>query len=537
MSTDDYTFLIDGVILNKTELLGEAGQTSILDLIPTLLHQFGVKETLALLRGPFSGAILDRRARVLYSFGNQTGESAAFAHRDATGPTLSNSFDIMMRMLREAGAPITFDEHAASVMLSYGFMIDDHTFAQEITRIAPGCVISIDLEGGALNTEVYWSLKNDVACSVSTIVEAVSELDRLFRRAVKRCFDKDIEYGYGRHLVDLSGGMDARMVNIVARDLGYSSITNVTYSESRTTENRYAMRLAKQLGNDCLYHPMDGGRSALAPEQNLRLNSGMAFYSGITGGAFVLKSLNFTEFGLEHTGQIGDAVIGTFLSSPERRPPAPGTGAFSKVNTYPRNLHDAVDEELFIMSTRVFRGAMSSHLLRQHFTFAVSPYSDVDLLDFMFSLPLEWRIGHKIFALWIKSCYPGALAVPTTRLLPFRVNPVRHVQLFARKATGVLSRRAQNWLGQRNIPGSVAISRLGNSMNPLESWYAVNPKFRELVLDSSQKAREIPANDALQESLRKSFGKSSSIWDKVLGVTAVAMYEMYFAAFERQASA
>lgn len=533
VSSESYALLIDGVILNKAELLVEYGHTSLVKMIEALIREHGIQKTLAKLRGPFSGAVLDRPAQVLHSFGNQTGESAAFFYAGVNGPIFSNSFDSIMRILKHSNIPISFDQHAALMMLSYGFMIDDHTFATEIRRVAPGSVTSCDFRLGESTSETYWSLKNVTLGGVDSIEEAVDQLDQLFRQAVKRCFEKDLEYGFQRHLVDLSGGLDARMVNVVARDLGYASITNVTYSESKTPENRYAVRVATQLGNDCIYHPLDGGRSALNPEQNLRLNSGMAFYSGITGGAFLLKSLNFTEFGLEHTGQIGGPVVGTYATSLTRHPPAPGAGAYSRVNIYPVDMQWD-DEELFLMNTRAFRGSTSSHLLRQHFTFAVSPYSDVDLLDFMFSLPLKWRLNHKLFALWIQRCYPWALDVPSTRFLPFRVDPVRSTILFARKAMGAVARRAQNWLDQRGIPGSTTLSKLGFSMNPVESWFAVNAELRKIVEDSRQLAAKIPANRELQDSFDRSFGKRSATWDKLLAVTVVTMHSMYFSDNQEQ---
>lgn len=525
--TEEYALLVDGVILNKVELFAKTGKDSVPELVGELVHTLGIQQALACLRGPFSGAVLDRRKRVLYAFANQTGESAAFSYSWPVGPLLSNGFDLMMRIARAANLPVTFDEHAALVMLTYGFMIDDHSFAREVTRIGPGAFASFDLDEGHSVKERYWSLSAGEMCDIRTIDEAVVELDRLFRRAVERCFNKDLEYGYARHLVDLSGGLDARMVNVVARDLGFGAITNISYSESQSDEHRYTIRLAAQLGNDCLYHPMDGGRSVLSPEENLRLNSGLAFYSGITGGHFVLRSLNVQEFGLEHTGQIGGAVVGTYLTGAARRPPTAGAGAYSHVNNYPAELEED-DAEIFFMNTRAFRGSTSTHVLRQHFTYAVSPYSDVELLQFAFSLPLEWRLKHKLFARWVKNCYPSALAVPTTRFLPLKSSYLRNVALFVRKAVGVLSRRAQGWLQAKRLHSPRFLARLGYSMNPLESWYANNSDFRSVIDDSREAARSIDASPELAASLDRSFGPKGSMWDKVLGVTVVTMYSMYF---------
>lgn len=522
-----YAFLIDGIILNKAELFGATGCSTVPELFESLVAERGADGALASLRGVFSGVILDRQSRMAYTFGNQTGESAAFAHAGTAPWIISSGFDLIMRLLKQAGVSTTFDEHGAQVMLSYGFMIDNHTFAEEIKRVSPGAVLSLRLNDGDAREVAYWRLRVDRPCEAATMEEAVERVDQLFRQAVARCFDKDLEYGYERHLVDISGGMDARMVNVVAKDLGYDRITNITYGQSTSDERRYSVRLAVQLGNDHLFHSMDGGRAAVHPEDNLRLNSGMAFYSGITGGKFMLGSLNFDTFGLEHTGQLGGAVIGTYATSADRRAPAAGAGAYSKINTYPKRI-EADDEELFMMNTRAFRGSTSTHLLRQHFTFAVSPYSDVDLLDFVFSLPVEWRMGHKLFSLWAKSCYPASLIVPTTRFLPAAVSPVRNGSLFVRKATGVLSRGVLNRMRSRNLPGKGVLTRLSYSMNPLESWYEQNAEFRNLIETSQERARALPGSLGFTESLMRAFGESATMDDMVMGVTVVAMYDMYF---------
>lgn len=524
---ENYGLLLDGVILNKAELFRSTGTKTLSALILSLIREEGVSGALKALRGPFSGALLERDTRHLHLFGNQTGESAAFVYRGSAGLVASNSFNLIMRLVDSAGLSCTFDEHAALVMLTYGFMVDDHTFAEEVSRVGPGKVLTIDLDSGNESKTTYWQLGPNTAKQTGCFDDAVREVDRLFRASVGRCFDKDLEYGYSRHLVDLSGGMDARMVNIVARDLGYSPITNITYSESRSDEARYSMQLASYLGHDCLYHPMDGGHSVLSPEDNLRLNSGTAFYSGITGGKFVLQSLDFSEFGLEHTGQLGGAVIGTYAHSLDRRPPSPGAGAYSRINRYPASV-EGLDEELFIMNTRGFRGSTSSHLLRSHFTVAVSPYSDVELLDFMFSLPVEWRMNHKMFVRWVEGYYPDALRVPTTRLLPFWSAPARNATLVLKKAVGAGSRMTQTWMNRHHIPGASALSPLAWSMNPLESWFVGNAELRALVGSYQEVSESLQLGDELRRSLRKSFSGAGSITDSMLAVTVVAMYSMYF---------
>lgn len=67
------------------------------------------------------------------------------------------------------------------------------------------------MKDGSKEITQYYSLDNSHVKQDMTAEDAVELIDRYFRQAVKREFDKDKEYGY-EHLVDLSGGLDSRMV-------------------------------------------------------------------------------------------------------------------------------------------------------------------------------------------------------------------------------------------------------------------------------------------------------------------------------------
>lgn len=109
--------------------------------------------------------------------------------------------------------------------------------------------------------------------------------------------------------MDISAGLDSRMVNVLADELGYSPFTNITYSESDSSEEKLAIKWATEQGNACLFYPLDR-RTLSDPESILRLN-GAGFYAGITGEGSS-GAVNHCRFGLEHTGQLGDVVFGTF---------------------------------------------------------------------------------------------------------------------------------------------------------------------------------------------------------------------------------
>lgn len=283
--------LFQGVLLNKQELLAEHGAESVGSLLGELLSSEGVAYTLRVLRGPFSGVFIDMTLGIPYVFGNQTGDTAAYVGYPENGPIISNSFDLIMTLANRKGWEASFSSRAAQMMLQYVFMLDGTTFSEDVQRVLPRAFSALQ-PGGPRFGEAhrYWHIPSPRSFDGS-FEDAVDALDGAFRRAVSRGFSKDLEYGFSDHLVDISAGLDSRMVNVVADELGYSPFTNITYSESGSSEEKFAIRWSTQQGNACLFYPLDRGTCLLDPESTLRLNGGAAFYAGITGGKAVLERL------------------------------------------------------------------------------------------------------------------------------------------------------------------------------------------------------------------------------------------------------
>ncbi|PEN17505.1 asparagine synthase, partial [Bacillus wiedmannii] len=95
---------------------------------------------------------------------------------------------------------------------------------------------------GIVEVHRYFNLNNTPRedKSEEAIIE---EMDSLFREAIRLQFEKDREYGY-KHIASLSGGLDSRMVNFVAHDLGYKDILNYTFSQSNYLDEKIAKDIA-----------------------------------------------------------------------------------------------------------------------------------------------------------------------------------------------------------------------------------------------------------------------------------------------------
>lgn len=175
--------------------------------------------------------------------------------------------------------------------------------------------------------------------------------------------------------MDLSGGLDSRMTTWVAHDMGYRNIVNICYSQSTSLDCQYAKDVAHFLGNQFYVKYLDEASFVREVEEVTKKNFGMGYYAGITGGNQFLKFLNFRVLGLEHTGQLGDLIVGGgYLKSlREDTIDVNGIKYSNRVSCEDINVSGYEGHELMSLYLRGFQGALSTHYIRSNYTYAVSP--------------------------------------------------------------------------------------------------------------------------------------------------------------------
>jgi len=516
----------DGILLNKRELL-ESTQTTTLHSyleLPQNSSKIDFNQPLASqFRGPFTGFVIHIKDGWCHAYANQTGDTSVFFIQNDKYSIISSDYNLLFNTCKDLNIHLTFNSLAAQQMLSLGYLVEDVTFAREINRLLPGQLLLFQ-PGQAFSFSNYHRFDNTNSLEIS-IDEAVEKLDLSFRHAVKRCFDKDLEYGYNHHLADLSGGLDSRMTTWVAKELGYKNITNLCYTKAGVKESQYAAWTATRLKNEFIFQQLDDLNFLHDNEEIVRLNHGFGFYAGITGGNRLLKSLNFDHFGLEHTGQIGDVIVGTFLSKATlSKTWNPQDICYSdQVKAPIAHTKEYPNDELSMLYYRAFQGALSTHFIRRKYTEVVSPFLDVDFITLCLSLPLEFRVGHKLYARWIELKYPEILEIPSTRALPGhtggqkqKLQRLLHPSL--KKGLVIMLRKL----------GVLEYARQYQAMNPFNLWYSQDTELRN-YLDSyyEKELKSITHLPELQKIVSRSY-LSSEVIHKLLAITVLSVNKVYF---------
>ena len=412
------------------------------------------------------------------------------------------------------------------MMLSHGYLYRDNTFVSEIKKLQPGCMLVKDDKGADIEVKTYHRLKKEIVPNLTT-EQAIEMVEESFTKAVRRCFDKDLEYGYS-HLVDISGGLDSRTTNQVAIDLGYKNITNLCYAKSGSVEYDCASAYSKSVGNDFFFKQLDDLNFFYDIDLSIEQLYGLTYYFACTGGMRFMRAVNTERFGLEHSGQLGDAVLGEFHRTN-------GHFSFTATSTVAKiiapqapDLNEENEEEEihYPYYMRMFAFTLKSQLVKRYYDWwVVSPFADIDFMHTCLSIPVEMREGHKLYFDWLYAKHPNTTKVRCTTV---DGRTQKTPMTFRHMVGKILGKRRNDFIALvKRLSGKDLELRPTNTMNPFDHWYETVPKLRDFMSDYFNGHISMLAKfPDTQKDVQKLFEQGSCL-DKGCALTVLAAYKRY----------
>lgn len=528
---EKYFSCIEGVILNKSDLSAEYGTNDISHLT-FLMRQKNI-EFFNDFRGSFSGMYCDRESNKWLVFTSHYGDSAVFYYQHEGRFIVSSSMEWLAEGLRLNKVTYYLNEKAVYYMLTYGFMADESTYIEEVYRLLPGHYVEVF--GMDFQVKSYYELKNGkINLENKSEDEMIEILDDLFTKAVKREYEKDLEYGYS-HLIELSGGLDSRMNYWIAHELGYSNSLAVTFCQSNYVDELVAKQIAAYWKEEILVWPMDSAKHLYDVDKCTRLNFGVSLYSGAGSELHIFDSLNMQKYGILHTGQLGGAILGTYIKNENEVYLLKTAGNYSDklLAKYNDNSYSKYDNrEEYLLNTRGLLGCLGSHFFARKYTEECAPFLDVDVMDFCLSMPLSKRINRYIYKKWILSKHPEAAG-------------------FVWERTGDLIARSDyylKWKQTKQIAWdvithpSLLLRKIGlpvkaptlsdyRGMNPMDKWLQDNEDLQKFTRDYYRRhagtvEKLLPAK--LMDEIEELY-KQGSMGEKTQIFTALSTIELLFA--------
>lgn len=431
---DDVAVIVEGCILNRLELLHKYDGGTMFELCKKMYGILG-ETFFQEFRGSFSGMLYDRRRDLLLAFTNHVGDRPLFYMSREDALVIGSQVNYVIDACREMGLRLTLDENAAYHMLTFAFMEDNSTYANEIKRLLAGEYLRVD-KGEVTLHRYHRFRKNTERFKNCSETEILAEIDACFRKAVELEYSKDEEYGF-EHRADMSGGLDSRMAMWVAHSLKDRHIQLNTVCKSNDLEELIAKQIAYYWKDEICVRADDSLAFLYDVDVMVQMLGGLSLYLGPTNEYRMLLGENTERFGLKHTGQVGDAVLGSFRSGgEEKRWP---TGRYSerlahRVQQYAECIMQKYEyKEIYLLYVRAFLGAINTHQFIQNFTEVSSPFLDVAFFQLCMDIPVELRAGHYIYKEWIMKYYPDAARYKWERIDDIITNNEKEIKIWRAK--------------------------------------------------------------------------------------------------------
>lgn len=527
---EEYLLLTEGVILNSLSLqkhfLGseESSDRKFALTIIEMYKNIGEK-FFADFRGSFSGVFYDKTSKIWLIYGNHIGDKQVFYTETKNGFVFGSELTWLTDYYKNNNFEYTLDIDGVYFLLTYAFMIENHTLINEIKKLNAGKYAKI--VDGRLTIETYYTLDNSPN-NDETENDIIENMDRLFRNAVRLEYEKDKEYGY-KHFAGLSGGLDSRMNVWVAHDMGYTKQLNWTMSQCDYLDEIIAKSIARDLKHEWLFKSLDNGNYLInLIDEITDIQFGTVLACGSAHARSFINTFNTQEYGLEHTGQVGDAVLGSFLTRREVTS-FTGQGAYStllldKITDY-KYKEQYNNSEIFKFYNRAFTGALQGNMITQEYTEVASPFLDVEFMNYCLHIPAKYRFGEQIYMKWIIKKYPQAANYKWEK-----INATISSKWLNIWGRHILLKRLPKLIINKFFPftRSNAYSKHNRSMNPLDYWYATNSELRKNMDNYyNDNLKYIPKKyDFLESDIQKLY--KGSVIDKQLVLTLLGAFKKYF---------
>jgi asparagine synthase (glutamine-hydrolysing) len=460
---------IDGMFLNRGDM-----EKKYHEKIEGLIRKKYVNEELGAfvneIRGSFSGFITDMNKQEICVFTDHLALKPVFYLLFENGIIAASEVYEIARFCRCNHIDIHLDFCGAYSMLTYGYMYENCTLIKEVKKLREGTILHYTNE--KLFFETYHTIKNETI----TISEedAVVKIEQLFRQALELEVKKNKQYNY-ENVIPLSAGMDCRMTSYAFKKMFNQHAVNFTYSETGEYDYTTSSKMASELNNRWIFKSLDNGLDLYSIDEAVKLSDGLIYYAWPAQLNDFLKLVNTRNWGVIHTGVLGDIVVGTFVKENSPAYYNLGDGAFSTKMIEKLKKYSCVKEknyEIGMIQNRGINGACLGYALTfRHYAEDLSPFLNIDFFDFCLSIPIEMKQKHKLYYTWVERFYPEAkkykhngVSLKGSKTIKFQGKEYRICAIPDLLVNTIRSRIKSNY-----------------GMNPFQSWYDNNHELQEIM--------------------------------------------------------
>jgi asparagine synthase (glutamine-hydrolysing) len=283
-------------------------------------------------------------------------------------------------------------------------------------------------------------------------------------------------------------------------------------------------QITETLGHAWIFQSLDAASFFFDLEEVNRITGGNLYYLPISHSKYALDQTDFAGLGILHTGQLGDVTLGTYMNGDDY-----GTPAFTRAisNYFIDRLpeedlreYDNLEQQLYL--NRGFNFILSGNLPVQQHTEATSPFLEVDFLNFAMSLPLHFRVNHRIYKKWITTKYPAASNFAWEKLgttINARTVSIRGKHIPLSKLPAFVIQGIKFRLG--------VTERENRGMNPFQYWYNESQDIQLFIEQYFRNHIDIIPDKTMKQDCEELFSVGN-IHEKSMVLTLLATLKQYW---------
>lgn len=416
-------------------------------------------------------------------YAGDAGFQRVFYAQEGNTLLVSSSLKWMTQALHVLGFPPALDESGAYCLLSFGFMLEDLTLVKGVKKLRAGEALQLSDVGWNIYRRVDY---RKVEPKIQATNHWIDQLHAAFNKSVCTLLEQSKTHEPIR--ATLSGGLDSRLVVHVLKE--HARVEAAGVGQANYLDEAYARQYSELFGVDYFYHTLENGRYLLDVATPIALNEGLVFYNG--AAHMMPLYAKWPGQGPLWSGLLGDAILGSYHTVPQRVAANPRAGAVSNklvdqaLEAMPQLAQRYPDEFTYKLYNRGFNGINNGAWSAEPFGGMVSPFMTKTFMELALAIPAEQKFGQGLYLQWLWTKYPEMMQVGWEAI------------------GGVPSSPTQvNWLRKkRRLELLVAYKLLKDdrrvSMLPYLWWYR-----RDAELKSSLKTRFEEEINVLQGSLKK----------------------------------
>lgn len=407
LETPEVTIVLEGIVLNKKELLKNSS-ISFQDYLVKHYSENGWR-ILQQLEGEFRGCIWDKQKKKVLLFTNPTSTQRVFYAKINSQIFADSDLVRLSKTIKESGISISPDMTSLYQLLAIGNLLENRTPIENVYKVKDAHFVEIDCENNSLTEQEYFNV-SDIEYYTKKKENAVDDIHEIFTEAVKWEYNKDIEFNTSS-LAFLSGGLDSRMAMMYALKNKFEVGCALCFSHSGYFDETISRKIASDYQLNYEFIPLDNGSFLKKIDELTAISEGTSLYSGGIHVQYALDQLSFQDFTIFHGGQIGDGILGGFNSEPKRKGPSEykivvNQNFLPKIQSDLKNIMSNYErEEIFLLQNLAYNRTVLGVQVLQPRGYLISPFMTKDFIKLSLSLPEDWKFGHQFYLEWLsKHC-------------------------------------------------------------------------------------------------------------------------------------